>query len=499
MAETYTQWKKLVPYLYDWFTNHNLTWPSLSCRWGPVVSETEHRRLQRVYLSEQTDGSEPNKLVVATADICKPRVAAAEHVAAWSESARSPHISGPVTTILHPGEVNKLREMPARPSIVVTHTDAPELYVWDLDAQPDRTAEEKEKGPHAPSVATLVLEGHTDDAEYALGMCSAQPLVASGGKDTQVLVWNLQDHVSSLGAGPSSSHGAPSLLAQTRLEGHSATVEDVVFCPGSATELASVGDDSALLLWDTRAGGAPVLAVPEAHGAIDVHCVDWSGLRAECVVTGAADGTVKVWDRRRPDGAVHSFHHHSAAAMHVEWSPHRAGVFASGGEDRLICVWDLDARGQDADGPAAAKRQKSALPPQLVFQHAGHRAPVVDFQWNPSDPWTLLSVSDDVSEGGGGTVQLWRVSDLVYRPEDEVLQELEQYRDFILTGQESKLAGREGGAEAAPAPAAAATAPAADAAPAADPVAAPAEEPKPEVLVGEAGPVEGAAPPSAPS
>ena len=53
---------------------------------------------------------------------------------------------------------------------------------------------------------------------------------------------------------------------------------------------------------------------------------------------------------------------------------------------------------------------------------------VVDFQWNPSDPWTLLSVSDDVAlNGGGGSLQLWRVSDLIYRPEQEVLEELQQH------------------------------------------------------------------------
>lgn len=31
--DKYTQWKALVPVLYDWFANHNLLWPSLSCRY----------------------------------------------------------------------------------------------------------------------------------------------------------------------------------------------------------------------------------------------------------------------------------------------------------------------------------------------------------------------------------------------------------------------------------------------------------------------------------
>ena len=30
--EKYSQWKGLVPILYDWLANHNLVWPSLSCR-----------------------------------------------------------------------------------------------------------------------------------------------------------------------------------------------------------------------------------------------------------------------------------------------------------------------------------------------------------------------------------------------------------------------------------------------------------------------------------
>jgi len=35
--ERYTQWKSLVPVLYDWLANHNLVWPSLSCRFSPLL------------------------------------------------------------------------------------------------------------------------------------------------------------------------------------------------------------------------------------------------------------------------------------------------------------------------------------------------------------------------------------------------------------------------------------------------------------------------------
>lgn len=64
---------------------------------------------------------------------------------------------------------------------------------------------------------------------------------------------------------------------------------------------------------------------------------------------------------------------------------------------------------------------------------------MVDFQWNPNDPWTMLSVSDDVSSGnGGGSLQMWRISDLIYRPEHEVLQELQQHARWIISGKTEK-------------------------------------------------------------
>ena len=58
-----------------------------------------------------------------------------------------------------------------------------------------------------------------------------------------------------------------------------------------------------------------------------------------------------------------------------------AGVFASGGEDQLIAVWDLERARETsaavAAGASADEEQQPALPHQLMFQHAGHRSQVI--------------------------------------------------------------------------------------------------------------------------
>ena len=283
----------------------------------------------------QTDGSEPNKLLVAEMTVFRARVAAADAVAASadgrtamsSSSASALGSSSLHTTkaILHPGEVNKIREIVQNPAVVVTHTDDPRLFAWNTDRQPDRSGE---GGPSAAaSTPDLVLSGHADVAEFALATSSAAPFVASGGRDERVLVWSLADAeaisaVAATGASPSASSSPASkeLKPRSTFVGHSAAVEDVCFRPGSSDLLASVGDDGALLLWDSRIGGAaaagpgkeagggirPAASVRAAHGpdAPDVQCVDWSRFEQGAgapgqLATGAESGTVRAWDPRK--------------------------------------------------------------------------------------------------------------------------------------------------------------------------------------------------------
>ncbi|KAF2285140.1 hypothetical protein GH714_038803 [Hevea brasiliensis] len=424
--DKYTQWKSLVPVLYDWFSNHNLIWPSLSCRWGPQLEQATYKNRQRLYLSEQTDGSVPNTLVIANCEVVKPRVAAAEHISQFNEEARSPFVKK-YKTIIHPGEV----------------------LIWDVEAQPNR---------HAVLGATnsrpdLILTGHQDNAEFALAMCPTEPFVLSGGKDKSVVLWSIQDHITASATDPATGKSpasggsiikkagdgndkaadSPSVGPRGIYQGHEDTVEDVTFCPSSAQEFCSVGDDSCLILWDARVGSSPAVKVEKAHNA-DLHCVDWNPHDDNLILTGSADNSVRMFDRRNltSNGVgipVYKFEGHKAAVLCVQWSPDKSSVFGSSAEDGLLNIWDYEKVGKKVERPTRA----TTSPAGLFFQHAGHRDKVVDFHWNVSDPWTIVSVSDDCdTTGGGGTLQIWRMSDLIYRPEDEVLTELEKFKSHVI-------------------------------------------------------------------
>jgi histone-binding protein RBBP4 len=294
------RWRTLTPLLYDWLATTNRSWPSLTCRWGPPAiafnasAAGGTRSRQRLYWSEQTDGSAPNTLIAANVDVVLPRCASAESVVrAWGDGVSSSTFRKG-KTVYHPGEVNKIREVHGVPGaeLVVTHSDCPEVYLWNLATQPDRAGDAR----HDDSRPDCVLTGHTALAEFALATAAGSPAVASGGKDRAVCLWHLKDADGSLRlleasvaeggataaqapAGRSSLNSgglgglastpppAPKLACRARFEGHNDTVEDVAFHPNSDEQLCSVGDDSAVCFWDARAGTAPVIKARAALAA----------------------------------------------------------------------------------------------------------------------------------------------------------------------------------------------------------------------------------------
>uniref|UniRef100_A0A6V7QTI8 Uncharacterized protein n=1 Tax=Ananas comosus var. bracteatus TaxID=296719 RepID=A0A6V7QTI8_ANACO len=330
-----------------------------------------------------TDGSVPNTLVIANCEVVKPRVAAAEHISQFNEEARSPFVKK-FKTIIHPGEVNRIRELPQNSKIVATHTDSPDVLIWDVEAQPNRHA--------------------------VLGAAESRPDL----KGQVSCLVSIQDHISTLAESASKSPVSP---------GSSGNVQ---FCPSSAQEFCSVGDDSCLIFWDARVGTSPVVKVEKAHNA-DLHCVDWNPHDMNLILTGrSADTSVRMFDRRNLTSGVLDppFTSSKATKLLFSWSPDKATIFGSAAEDGFLNIWDHEKVGKKKERTGT---RTSNTPPGLFFQHAGHRDKVVDFHWNAYDPWTIVSVSDD----GRVLAAVGHCSDLIYRPEEEVLAELEKFKAHL--------------------------------------------------------------------
>ena len=445
-------WKENhVPLLYDWISSRNLVWPHAAVQWGAL--NTDEGAQQRaapkpyttraIYLAERTGKSsrDPNTLLHFDVKVnqqltCKPQDVAKPWMDDGGVGERVDQMStrdfSLKSRIIHPGEVNRIRLI--APDVVVTHTDEKELYIWDFKRQPNRGVNDTEK-----NVPDIVLKGHTEVADYAVDVANTKSeqvtpedtWVVSGGRDRNVLLWRLKDY---------ETHGR-NMDAFTTMEGsgrahsgrgHTATVEDVSFNGSDRNLIASVGQDAAILFWDARSPSAPSERVEKAHDG-DVNGCDYSGPMEHLVVTAGNDHLVKVWDRRFLKDAngiakpTHVLTGHSDQVLNVLWNKNVPGVCASGGEDGHVLIWKVDASTETRLAPEKHYGKSQ----ELMFRHVGHglnQTKLVDFQWLPSeaDPWCIASLSETCAEGGS-VLQIWRMSDMLYRPHEEVAADLRMF------------------------------------------------------------------------
>jgi len=248
-------------------------------------------------------------------------------------------------------------------------------------------------------------------------------MVASGGKDRQVLVWNLEDYRSPFAT---SAESNPSKTSTTYLSprtcfkghengGHESSVEDVKFNPKDENVLCSVGDDRMLIFWDQRSPNAPTSVVREVHSD-DVHCVDWNSDQTY-VLTGSEAAEIHIFDVRKlptsskKEMAVQTIST-TSPVFTAAWSPKEPHVFAAACQDGLVNVYRLNAASASASCTSAPDDHYGPM-----FNHAGLRGEAMDVQWNFEDEWMIACISDDSAiDGGGGCMQIFRMSELVYLP-----------------------------------------------------------------------------------
>lgn len=484
-------WEKNIPILYDAIVCQALDDPSYSCDWGSVTrtSKGGHMQAQTMYFSQSTDAGvdaetgrckgRPNILTVASVRMPTPLMADENRMGPGAAAYRSGASSVKVTKrIMHPGDISRLRACPQRPELVITQSNQspPAVLLWNTDDQPNKRPIKN----CGFSIPDLTLTGHLDAknsavggtkrARFGLDFAADRMLLASGGADCAVCLWDLTDfgHTSN-GNGSNGSHGnvggngsqddatGPLLQARSRLVdasgGHKSAVQDIAFAPEPAANLLASADcDGTVLLWDRRAGSHPVHRLKGTHGDLPICSLSWNPNRPNMLATGGADGACRVldaralrcrdaqgtefifskatdWDAKEkadltaPTGSesalanpVRSLRGGGQSLAQVSWSPHAPNALGTLSLDGELALWDIGA-------PAVATNSNGdSFDPALVMRHIGHRAPAAAFAWNPKTPWTIASVSDDrqaSQEDGQGSVQVWRLTKLLTMPTDE--------------------------------------------------------------------------------
>lgn len=286
------------------------------------------------------------------------------------------------------------------------------VYVWRLSDRP-ATMQGIPAGGDVGGVLVGELKGHTRDIMSLSWSCVDKRLLTSASIDGHVRLWDMQQ------------------LSALRTLQHSPKPGSCCCStsPVDAALVASVGADGRLSVYDLRtpsSGKMPTSATLSfmAHPC-EVLCVDWMKHRPWQLLTGAADGTVALWDlRKSTSGAtggptdtttlastcrISSMQAHQLAVRRVASHPFNAQRFASCSYDMHIKIWDSDegtsiSIPKKPDGPPFTAH--AAVPSPFIggsgwvrlqgcFDH--HREFILGMDWSTFNSGLLASTSWDRS------------------------------------------------------------------------------------------------------
>ncbi|KAI8465401.1 MAG: WD40-repeat-containing domain protein [Monoraphidium minutum] len=195
----------------------------------------------------------------------------------------------------------------------------------------DGALDEEEDGPSgAPAQleddSIQLFEGHTD-AVLAVAWNPVQPdMVATGGQDDRAFLWRVgQDALEQTGG----------TLGTLELSGHTDTVVSLAFSSSGAL-LASGGLDGAVRVWDAADGAC--LRVLEGP-ADDVHWVAWHP-RGDVVLAGSEDFSAWMWLARSGDCMQVFSGHRGPVTAGAFSADGKAVVTAGGEGDASLRVWN---------------------------------------------------------------------------------------------------------------------------------------------------------------
>jgi histone-binding protein RBBP4 len=245
--------------------------------------------------------------------------------------------------IVHDGEVNKARLQPSdRTTLIATTGVAGQVAIFDWTKHPNLPTSDEAR-------PDMLLIGHESEGWGLNWDPFEDSRLVTASTDQTVRVWDLEKYQSS----------SKEIEAIRVLQHHNASANDAEFNPLSKNIIATVGDDKRLCVIDLRdkldTVGINIVGSKDAINALAWH-PDIGG--GHMILTGDAEGIVKLWDTRRgTKGPLQSLQTHTGAVNKVQWHPDEAAICASCSSDRQIHFYDLNKNGDELtaeeleDGP----------------------------------------------------------------------------------------------------------------------------------------------------
>eukprot|EP00922_Rhytidocystis_sp_ex-Travisia-forbesii_P017816 GHVS01026554.1.p1 GENE.GHVS01026554.1~~GHVS01026554.1.p1 ORF type:complete len:518 (+),score=125.00 GHVS01026554.1:244-1797(+) len=284
----------------------------------------------------------------------------------------------------HPGVVNRIRACPQVPRLVASWSADSNVYVWDVDDHLDKLGYNATIKPgNLPNPRLQpkqVHRGHKKEG-YAIDWSVAQTgRLATGSCDGRIFLWEPVEGGWEVREFWTGKKSVEDIQWKRKETG---------IIGGEV--MAAGGVDRTVRLFDIRQGSTPTLEIAEAHDQ-DINVLSWNPIQGDLLLTGGDDGFVKVWDMRFAEIPLVKLHWHKQPITSVCWHPTDEATFACSSADDSVSLWDVSV---EPDGPPTGTALPSSrCPDQLMFQHMGQHQ-ITEIKWHPQIPGVVISTAVD--------------------------------------------------------------------------------------------------------
>lgn len=382
----YMIWKKNAKHLYDYIQTSSLLWPSLTFQWLPDVSENSDDKsyTYRLLTGSFTSGLAAENLKISKVTLKKTQDLKAsvekydldslQFFTSDRDRLAFKKITG-MQEILHEGDINKARFMPQKPDLIASINSKGSIYAFDRTKHLSNSRLSITNNQFKPQIS---LPYHKDEGFGLSWNSNKEGYLLSGAMDGDVALWDIRTYDSR------KKEIVPNLTWKSISEGG---VNDVQWAPFHDSIFASVGEDKALSVIDTRTNNPTKIRYVEQF---PINTLDFNLNNMFCVAIADSEGNINILDLRNLDKLAKSIDKAHAGSISVlQWNQHDPKVFATGGnQDNLVKLWDASLPGNE----------------ELIFVHGGHMLGINDISWNSDDKWLIGSVANDNS------LQIWKPS-----------------------------------------------------------------------------------------
>lgn len=358
--QDYQSWKKNAPLLYDTLISHTLEYPvqSLELLKAKTEKPDEGFYFQQAILGfNSTEGD--------SLQLYNIRLPSEKSGGKGGVFAPGFKCIVPEKKFDHKGAVNILK---TNNSHIATSSSDSNIYIF-----------EKEKG------LIEKLEGAKEEG-FGLDWDASSNKLVSGHNDGFVYLWDMA--------------GKPKRVSS--FECHRG-VNSVQFHKQNPRIFATAGEDCCVSLFDLRHSSNSPFVILTAHTR-EVLSLDFAFQSEYTFLSGSNDGEIKLWDMRWLLEDLHEFEGMNSAITKLAWHPNLEAIFAAGGQEKRIVIFNCAKIGDDVEGDG----EEGEGGPEVVFQHRGHRGGVTDFCWNGSSEFGIMSADDE------NYVHFWEVDGSVY-------------------------------------------------------------------------------------